>query len=402
MVVIWGVSAWEYHTTPPVIRDTGVSLEAVMKVAHSEIAIPSWVFKPRANACEAARLVQNRLFFDLKNIKLPICVFVENGASTDATRIISPTRMPRFLPQEELTRLGENLYVTSPRLTLLHLAQSLPWQQLALRMLEACGIYASTDYTSRSIPIVKEIGETLSAQEKTLFRTPAISEFCDEFGSPIELVDKYGNPLGWSPCVNRFGRITNLWKRPPLTSTHEIGELLDACTRVRGLPDARTALSQVQDGCGSPLEAQLFLLLCASRRYGGEQWERPSLNRHVEFTKAAIDLSGQSFCVCDLLWADQKVAIEAKGKDYHADREGFEEENGRRAALESMGFSVFDIVHSQMFYLDRFDTLVKTFSERLKFPIQSRTPAFLRHRKELHDMIFLHDRTKPNAKTTLP
>ena len=392
MVVIQGISAWEYHTTPPAIRDIELPLEAA--IASREASIPRWLFTPRANACEAARLICGRLLFDLKNIELPINVFVSEGSSLDATKIVAPSRMPQFLPQSELIKLGSDLYVTSPRLTLIHLARSMPWQRLALLMLEACGIFATTRYTVRSSFVVKEIETTLAARSTLLSRFPVISEFCDHAGNPVRFVDAYGNTLGWAPCIDRFGRITNLWKRPPLTSTEELEELLAACSRIRGIPAARTALSQVQDGSGSPLESQLFLLLCASRQYGGEQWERPSLNRHVEFTEVARNLSGQSYCVCDLLWADKKIAIEAKGKDYHADRQGFEEENGRRAALESMGYTVFDITHSQMFDLSRFDAMVETFSKQLRFSLCSRTETFLKRRKQLHDLIFSHSDTK--------
>lgn len=387
-MVINGISAWEYYRTPPAIRDTDILEEQAVAPPPFGCGFPRKYLRLRSNASEASRIVQGRLLCDLKNVALPIRVFVDEGSSVEKTQLIDPARMPRFLPRQELVDLGAGLFITSPQLTLFQLARDFNWQHLALFMLEACGLFASTRYTLRAELVAKEVEKLYSSKASSLMRIPSVIEYCDESGNPIAQIDAYGRPLGWTPCVDRFGRITDLWKRPPLTTVEVLSSVIDESEGVRGLPVARRAASQVQNGSGSPLEARLLLLLCASARLGGEQWERPSLNRRISYDNQAQCLSGSGYCVCDFLWPEKKVLIEANGESYHSDRNGFRLESGRRAALESMGYSVFDISYSQISNLDQFEIMVDTFARNAGFSLFTRSEAFLRRRRALHKELF--------------
>ncbi|WP_294439945.1 hypothetical protein [uncultured Slackia sp.] len=388
MIVICGMSAWEYYCTPPAVRDIELPEKIATVSPPIGAGLPHSLLFPRKNACEASALISKRLLFDLKGLSLPINVFAEEGSNYRANKLIAPHRKPSWLPYDELIKLGSDLYITSPQLTLLHLARTVSWQQLSLLMLEACGLFAIFRGTLRSAAILNGIKEHYGARSQSLPFIPAIAEFCDENGNLLHQTNPCSPVETWTPCFDRFGKMTEIWKRPPLCSTKDLEDIIRSASRMNGLQNARTALAQTADGCGSPLEARLFLLLCASTTYGGEHWERPSLNRRVVFTKNAQKLSGQSHCACDLLWVDKKVAIEAKGKAFHADQNGFEIEHGRRAALESMGYTEFDVIYRQIADCNQFDALLHTFSKRLGFALQERTPLFLRRRKQLHDALF--------------
>lgn len=388
MVIICGKSAWEYYCTPPIVRDAGLPFKLAISQPPFGLGIPRSILKLRANACEASQLVSGRLLFDLKGIRLPIDVYVTQGSRMQANKIVTPHRLPRYLPKDELVKLGNDLYITSPRLTLLNLASQFSWQKLSLLMLEACGLFAIFHGTHRSNRVLKEIAPDWKPSALMSYHGPSIAEYCNENGQPFFNSQNVGPSEAWSPCPDRFGKLTELWKRPPLCTSEELKQIVDGAKGAHGRPTARKAASQIENGSGSPLEARLFLLLCSSASCGGENWERPSLNRRVLFTKEAQALSSQSHCACDFLWVDKKTAIEAKGKAYHADVGGFEIENGRRAALEFMGYTVFDITYSQMANLNRFNTMVKTFSKHLGFSLRDRTPTFLKRREELHRELF--------------
>ncbi len=394
VLVIHGISAWEYHCTPPAVKSVAISSKLTTMPPPVGIGMPESLLKPRSNACEASRLVSGRLLFDLKGVSLPIHIFVDKGHSLDRNRLVKPSRLPKHLPTEELIPLGRDIFVTSPRLTLLHLARELSWASLGLLMLEACGIYAVFRGTRRS-HIVLEDAARAYANSSSLVPRAGVCEFYNENGNRSPMVDAHGDSLQWAPCINRLGKMTELWKRPPITSKEEIAECILMAPGIHGGDAARKAARVIQDGCGSPLEAKLFLILCASAHEGGEHWKTPFLNMRVPFSLEAQELSGQSYCICDFLWPDRKGVIEAKGKGYHADREGFEVENGRRAALESMGYTVLDITYSQMANLNRLETMLELFSIRLNLPLRQRTTAFLARRKALHQELFAsHDHAK--------
>lgn len=393
MVIICGMSAWEYFCTPPIVRETELPIEIATRRPPFGAGIPKSLFSIRENASEASRLVQGRLLHDLKGISLPINVCsTDQSPSYRANRLVVYRRMPRYMPTHHLIKLNDYLYITSPELTLVHLAKDLSWQQLSLLMLEACGLFAVFRGTLRSKAVLNEVASYYKSQDYALVRAPIVSEYCDERGRRLHKA-QYSSPIEtWSPCFDRFGKMTELWKRPPLCTVESLERLVGSAEGSNGASTARKALRQVANGSGSPFEARLFLMLCSEALCGGEHWERPSLNRRVVFTPEAQNVSGQTHCACDFLWEDKNVVIEAKGKAYHADKDGFEIENGRRAALESMGYTTFDVIYSQVANLDQFDTLLHTFSKRLGFSLRKRTPTFLYHREALYRELFTREK----------
>ena len=397
MVVICGLSAWEYYRTPPIIREVELPESIALAKPPIGAGVPKSLLKLRKNACEASKLVSGRLLFDLKGVPLPIDVFVDECSSHAPNAIVRPHRMPTFLSKDNLIRLGTDLYITSPQATLAHLARMTSWQQLALFMLEACGLFAIFKGTLRSRIVLETVKPYYEFGGQLFRSTHAVAEFCDEKGLPLYKASPFSPAKLWTPSLDRFGRLTDLWKRPPLCAVNDIEEVIKRMNSISGAATARKALGQIAQGSGSPLEARLFLLLCASASCGGEHWERPCLNRGILFTDEAKRLSGQSHCACDFLWPDKHVAIETKGKAFHADKDGFEIDNGRRSALESMGYTVFDVIYRQIADCDQFETLLNTFSKRLGFSLRKRTSAFLKQRERLYKELFLHKPIKSHS-----
>lgn len=130
------------------------------------------------------------------------------------------------------------------------------------------------------------------------------------------------------------------------------------------------------------------MLICLTARRGAEAWPWPFLNRRIDFTESARAVAHQTYAVGDLVWPDQKVIVEVNGKSFHADKDGFTVESGRRAALEASGYTVLDINYEQMSNLEKLDTMLESFAHQTGFPLKRRTVSFLHQREKLHRALF--------------
>lgn len=386
-VIICYESAWQYWRTPPLLRDGWINPAALDAELSANSPERRLLAPARSNARDAGRLVHSRLLGDLKGISLPVHVMVDDASSRHATDVVVAHRMPRNLPEGEVVDLGNGLGVLSSELTvLLHERQKDPIE-VAKMMFEACGLFSLVPSNPRIDLVLAELVENgrISAQA---YANKGIYGYCDSSGFALPTAcEEDGLPL-WVPSFDRYGCLTNLWKHSPLSSVEQISKALDGLEGVRGLPAARRALRAARDGAASPAEVFANLLLCSGAWMGGESWGDPDLNRQVPYAPSAKALAHSQFGVADMLWPDSCGDLEIQGKDFHADDLGFALASGRRAAFESMGYTVSELTWEQMADLELFDAVLPVLSRQLGFGLQERTPAFLRRRDELHRALF--------------
>ena len=368
MVVICDISAWQYWRTPPVVREGWLDaalLDQMLSAASSDREI----LKPlRANAREAERLIRWRLLADLKGLSLPVHVMVDVRESRHASEILRVHEYPRNLPADMLVDLGNGLYVMPPELSASLSMRKTDVVAMAKRMFEACGLFSIIPSNPRIQLVLNDLLSrgVLAASSS---RGDGIYGYSDSNGRRQGFLDQEGEALPWSPTFDRTARLTDMWKRAPLTSTDAIAASLDRLEGVRGLPMARRALALARDGAASPEEVRAYLLLCSGWRVGGE-------------------LARRSFAVADCLWMEPKVDLEVQGMAFHADDQGFLVASGRRTALESMGYTVLEINHEQMADLEKFDAMLPSMACAVGYPLQPRTGAFLQRRDKLHRALF--------------
>lgn len=384
--IICDISAWQYARTPPLIRDVEVDpAQAVAPPPHG-LGFSRRELRERANASEAERLVRSRILTDLKGLTLPVHVMVDASACTmHATRFVLPHRVPKGVGLADCIPLGNDLYVLSPELTLLCQGAGRGEIALAKMMYEACGLF--------SLFPAGKVGSYVlaSMQSQGLLRSmpsSGVYGYCDGTGRPLGSCDAWGNEIGWVPSIDRSGRVTNLWKRPPLTSVERLHDVAARLGGVRGLSVARRALGLVRNGAASPAEVYCCLLLLSGVWAGGESWGDPDLNRQIFFTPQAQALAGTAFCVGDIVWPDRKRILEVQSELWHADREGFYIKTGRTPALGSMGYEVMEITYRQMADLEQFDAILPFLADHLGFGLQKRTVPFLKRRSKLHAQLF--------------
>lgn len=387
--IICDISSWQYHGTPPALRDVEIPPEIACAPAPEGLALPPSLFTPRSNAREAEHLIGPRLLADLKGLSLPIHVMVDDASDRHTGKLIHPHRIPSYLSASDIIPIGNNLSVVRPEIALLQMAQSIDHISLLLAMFEACGIYALAPKNKRTRFALYGLHD---AGLLDIPQTNPINAFSDASGAPLFLPTSGHDTREWQPSFNRHGQPTDIWKRVPLTSPHLLSECAQQAKSIRNIQLIRKAIAETHEGSGSPLETRASLLMFPNRWKGGEGWPWPDLNRRVDFDPNAQMLSHQTYCSCDMLFADLKVDIEINSLDYHADKRGFKLESGRTAGLRSMGYTVLDITYDQLCSLERFDALMESFSREIGIPLKPKTAAFLERRELLHRALFGRNR----------
>lgn len=120
--------------------------------------------------------------------------------------------------------------------------------------------------------------------------------------------------LGYELCSSYATFEDGFRKRPPLISTHDLRNF----ARTSSFPGsklAERAAKYVLDNAASPREAQLAMLLCLPKMYGGYGLKRPTLNFKVSLTQSGA--IGKSALFCDLYWHSEKLAIEYDSDAFH-------------------------------------------------------------------------------------
>ena len=149
--------------------------------------------------------------------------------------------------------------------------------------------------------------------------------------------------LGFELCgsYSQFARlISGFYDRPPLTSVSRLEQACKAFGGMRGVRNARAALSYVRDGSRSPMETVVSCVLRLPPNMGGYGLVQPALNHRVKLDAAAARITGTKTCSIDTAWPEQKVGIEYDSDAFHQNPE---KDRKRREALSHMGWSIFVI-----------------------------------------------------------
>lgn len=389
-IIICDISAYQYWRCPPVLLETEIPLEqACAPIPDGGAGMDPALFRLRANAREADRLIASRLLTDLKGLTTPVHVMVGAKQSRYGNPLVTVHRAWPDLDANDIVSLGGGLAVLTPEATLAHLARRLSHVDLLILAFECAGIHCVHRDTPLTRLLLDElISHGLLTKELQDARPDRIRAFLDANGNRAPMISRSGSPLPWELSFDRFGRPTDLWKRPPLIQVDRFKDYASSQAGRAGSKTLREVAFLTHGGSASPLETRGLLTLCLDGWKGGEGWEWPSINRRVDMDHEAQLVSKLSYCVCDALWADADNVLEFNGEAYHADRMGFKETSGRTAALEHLGYTVQEITYEQLADLEQYDIVIGTLAEKFGLSLQKRTGAFLKRREALHRQLF--------------
>ncbi len=128
----------------------------------------------------------------------------------------------------------------------------------------------------------------------------------------------------------------------PLTSVQELEEFFKGAVGTSGAKLARRAIKYVRDGCRSPLETALIMMIGMPKTEGGLGIRDFEVDHCVPVSPAARELTRRRFFYFDAYLPRSKTDLEYNGF-YHDAQEAQAVDEERKNALSSMGYGIISI-----------------------------------------------------------
>jgi len=252
--------------------------------------------------------------------------------------------------------VGKGLYVASPELCLLQMANELPYAKLIELGLEFCGDYAL--YTQEN---TGEIKNTFANR--------------DSFYQDIHNED---------PDLYRDG----FYYRNQLTNLKKLAAFVDRAVGMQGRPRMQSALNHINDGSYSPMETILTIMLTLPYKLGGYKLPMPVLNHRVDLSHSARYNTSRSYLVCDLFWPDARVAVEYDSDRHHTGAERIASDAIRRNTLAAMGIQVITVTRRQLRDINEFEKVARLLAAYLgKRLLHKRNNGFMQAQRQLRNQL---------------
>ncbi len=352
--VVCDISAFQYWRVPPVVHLLASAPEGdenlcrlfsfpQVQALRAEMAQEL----PLCRAClaegarwrrasEVALAIRDASISLAAALDCPVDVLTRSSSELRGSAVIRPRLWSSDIAPGGLTRVTDDLLVASPAFAL---------QQLATRASLA-----------RTTMLASEICGTFSAYHAPAPMQRFLQRQIDRGRLPA-----YG---GWSPCISPSGKLTDLWRRPPLATPDEIARFAELSDSPRGKRQLLRAAKLVSPNAASPFEVRAGMLLGLPRRLGGEGLGGFEHNKRVELSGRARMLADQDCCYGDLVW-DQLLDLECQGAEFHDNARSYLSDSERIGALELMGYRVLPVTHDQIADPARFDALADVTSRIL-------------------------------------
>lgn len=240
------------------------------------------------------------------------------------------------IPREELYEVVHGVYVASPRLSLIQLADGASPSQVAKAAFELSGSYR----------------------------------------------------------IRPEGRFVESW---PLVSPESLRTLPKPLNAVRGSVSLRRVARYVLPGSASPTESALVILLCFPSEFGGYGFPRPKLNGRVDAGHVGRGLTGKSYFKPDLYWPEAKLAVEYDSKQFHSSPEKLAADAARRNVLLHKGIEVVTVSADQLMNAIRFDEVVGIIGRKLGKRMRYRGKDVMDKRYQLRRDLFASDALFPSG-----
>lgn len=242
-------------------------------------------------------------------IELPggIDALVGKGAHRGTRENIRAHQHSRPLAKHSLRRIGDNLYIVSPKLMFVQMAYLLKEPHLVAALAtEIAGSYAL-------LPI------GLVNCKEILLRGE------DPF-------DSSGHLKGDGYCETL-----------PLATVEELRGFVERAKYLHGTDAASKGLSASVNGSASPLETVIDVSLALIRNWGGAGCGLPEANKDVPLNEEGRKITGKRKAIADALFTNKngkRIDVEPGGQAWHSGKDAMVKDNDRRIALEHQRIEV--------------------------------------------------------------
>ncbi len=374
---ICDISALKLWRTPPVVRllvagpedssllTRGVDMDELAEFRSSlYTALP--FCKSFANSrawchyTDHARTLREQFMPLAPSLDTPIDVLYGNPSKRSSSALIRPRTWSGELPFGSFVSLTDDIAVAAPQFALQQFAARAPWARTYMVASELCGSFAVYD------------------------PPPVIGTYLQK------LIDCNELPIcdGWEPCLSN-GRLTSLWKRPPLLTPDDIVAFANNCESTRGKAKILSVADQLKPNAASPLEVQAGMMLGLPRRRGGEGFSGFEYNARVDLSKNARALAQRGYCLCDLLWEEQGLDVECQGMMAHNSWGSYISDFDRAAALGQMGIRVLFATSGSVFDHSRRGAFIAAVADALGKRVRPKSAAELKAETALHDELMV-------------
>jgi len=267
--------------------------------------------------------------------KSPLFLLAAKASDRRQVKYVRVRVLSNTLPAWSLMRAGKTVFVPTPELTFLLLAQHLSLSELIAVGMEMCGHYR----------------------------------------------------LQGASTLSPLRSQRTLYNQQLLTTPAAIDRLLERSRGIPGVKIARRALKYVVPNSASPMETTLYMLLCLPRALGGYAMPRPILNARRPVTKQAESFTFWKTLVPDLYWPSVRLDLEYDSESFHADPESLAAGARRTLALRAMKVDVVVATKEVVYDANTFDATVRLLAKALHHRLLPSTPAFEQQQKTLRDVL---------------
>lgn len=184
-------------------------------------------------------------------------------------------------------------------------------------------------------------------------------------------------------------------QRLPLTTVGDLWYLAFAMSGAYGVNLLRQALPWVIDGCRSPKETDLYLLLCLPPTLGGFDLPRPRSNFDIDLRDVTSGYFARwQSCNVDFYWGQARLIVEYDSKTYHtdADEKKRARDKARADALRCLGYVVVTVRYEDLYDAGRLRAKAKKMADALGMELPPDDEPFIDAQNTLRAMLLRHDR----------
>lgn len=360
--IICDTTAFMYWRTPPIVRLLAAGPEDDVLLSRLTTEGRLHAMRERLAATTPLSLAfqrpegswtccgtRTRAVRDAHRLLVPcvsgtVDILVQSVSEQRANSLVRPRLWSAEIPLGSTVQIAEDLLVARPELAL---------QQIAARSSPVCVLMMATE---------------LCGSFTVYCAPPAIR-------AELQWIsDNRGIPCveGWSPCVTKGGKLTDLWRREPLTTPEEIAGFVQVSDARNGRAKLAEAARLVVPGAASPLEAQVGIALGLSRRRGGEGLAGFAHNKRIQLSGTARLLAQRECLYADIFY-EEGLDVECQSTLWHDDATGFLSDSDRTAALECMHVRVIPVTAALIASHERTEALARVISQIREMPYRKKT-----------------------------
>ena len=295
----------------------------------------------------------------------PLHVLQTNRAACAKTSNQCTHLISHELPFGSIQEFGSYVAVTSPALTLFTLACRLNLIDLIMLAHEFCGTFSVYVPTSDESTYLQEC-----IDRKVL--------------APLD---------GWKPVLDQAGKLTNLWKRPPLVTSEELRAFANHMRGAKGCRAFAEALRYVNEGAASPFEVQTGMRISLPRCMGGEGVDGLTFNYPVRLSRGAQRISEQGMAYIDVLVRNadgtRQAGIECQSALVHDNTQRGIADGNRITALQSMGYTVLQLSYDNLVNQGSFASFMAYLQRVLEVQSAPKTKRMKQRESELCARLFV-------------